>query len=39
MQVGFLGLGTMGAAMADRLLGSAQLVPWNRSQAPLDRLA
>lgn len=39
MQVGFLGLGTMGAAMADRLLGSAQLVPWNRSPAPLERLA
>ena len=39
MRVGFLGLGTMGAAMADRLLGFAELVPWNRSPAPLEALA
>ena len=39
MRVGFLGLGTMGAAMADRLLGFAELVPWNRSTAPLEALA
>lgn len=40
MKVGFLGLGTMGAAMAERLLlGSADVVPWNRSSAPLEKLS
>lgn len=37
MQVGFLGLGTMGAAMASRLVGKANLVPWNRSTRALEQ--
>ena len=37
MQVGFLGLGTMGAAMASRIAGKASLVPWNRSAAALEQ--
>lgn len=39
MQVGFLGLGTMGAAMVERLLDSAELRAWNRSPAPLEALS
>ncbi len=38
MKVGFLGLGTMGAAMASRLVGKVDLVPWNRSPAALEPL-
>ncbi len=37
MQVGFLGLGTMGAAMASRLVGTVDLVPWNRSTGALEQ--
>ncbi|MEK9535449.1 MAG: NAD(P)-binding domain-containing protein, partial [Halieaceae bacterium] len=37
MQVGFLGLGTMGAAMASRLVGKANLVPWNRSTRAIEQ--
>lgn len=37
MQVGFLGLGTMGAAMASRIAGKANLVPWNRSTRALEQ--
>mgnify|MGYP005989161523 CR=1 FL=1 len=39
MQIGFLGLGTMGAAMASRLVGKANLVPWNRSSVALEQFA
>ena len=40
MTVGFLGLGTMGFAMASNLLKGSELVlGWNRSDEPADRFA
>ena len=40
MQIGFVGLGKMGAAMARSLIrAGAQLIVWNRSAAPAEELA
>ena len=40
MTVGFLGLGTMGFAMASNLLkGGNEVLGWNRSNEPVDRFA
>lgn len=39
MRIGFLGLGTMGAAMAGRLIETGHdLIVWNRSSGPVETL-